>query len=379
MFGWEFPPYNTGGLGTACYGLTKSLSKQGVNVLFALPRKLDLNEDFLKFLFAGVPECSSFNAYSSIYLKNNPLFKTNTLLEAVNEYAAKVPGLIKGLSFDLIHAHDWLTIKAGLAAKRASGKPLVMHVHATEFDRAGGNGVNQAVYEIERQGMQESDLIITVSNFTKNKIVEHYGVNPDKVRVVHNGVELKDNRRIKRYRDKKVVLFLGRLTLQKGPDYFLYAAKKVLSYCPDALFVMAGKGDMMPLLINKAIELGISDKFLFTGYLSEEHKSKVYQMADLFVMPSVSEPFGITPLESLTNGTPVIISRQSGVSEVLNHCLKIDFWDVDQLTNKIVSVLNYQPLHDCLSLKGSQEVLRLNWDEPARKCVRVYNELARSG
>lgn len=374
MFGWEFPPHNTGGLGTACYGLTKSLSRQGVDVSFVLPRKVDINEDFLEFLFADVPRASMINAYSSI--KPGSEKRVNSLLETVNDYADRVDALIKDLSFDVIHAHDWLTIKAGIRAKELTGKPLVMHVHATEFDRGGGNGVNQAVYNIERRGMHESDLVITVSYFTKNKIVEHYGVDPQKVVVVHNGVESSLGYGVRQYnKDKRVVLFLGRLTLQKGPDYFLRAARQVINYCPDTLFVMAGKGDMMPLLIDKSIELGVSDNFIFTGYLREEDKQSVYQMADLFVMPSVSEPFGITPLESLTNGTPVIISRQSGVSEVLNHCLKIDFWDVNQLTNKIVSVLNHQPLHDCLSLNGCLEAAKLNWDEPAARCAEVYNSL----
>ncbi|MBD3312260.1 glycosyltransferase [archaeon] len=374
MFGWEFPPHNTGGLGTACYGLTKSLSRQGVDVSFVLPRKVDVNEDFLEFLFADVSRASMINAYSSFTQAGKEY--CNSLLEAVNKYADRVDALIKSLEFDVIHAHDWLTIKAGIRAKELTGKPLIMHVHATEFDRTGGNGVNQAVYNIERRGMHESDLVITVSNFTKDKIVKHYGVDPQKVVVVHNGVELPLVYRVRQYKkDKRIVLFLGRLTLQKGPDYFLRAARKVLYHCPKTLFLMAGKGDMMPLLIDKSIELGVSDNFIFTGYLREKDKKSVYQMADLFVMPSVSEPFGITPLESLINGTPVIISRQSGVSEVLSHCLKVDFWDVNQLTNKIVSVLNHQPLHDCLSINGCLEAAKLNWDEPAARCAEVYNNL----
>jgi len=376
MFGWEFPPFNTGGLGTACYGLTKELSKQGVNVCFVLPRKVNVKAGFLKFLFAGISEFSSVTAYSSSSsssVKGVPY--GNNLMEAVNNYAINAINIALNENFDVIHAHDWLTIRAGITAKELSGKPLIFHVHATEFDRTGGNGVNQQVYDIEREGMHKADMVVTVSNYTRNKIINHYGVNPDKVRVIHNGGEPKGGFSSKR-KGKKTVLFLGRITLQKGPDYFLYTARRVLDYCPNTQFVMAGKGDMMCSLINRSIEMGISDKFLFTGYLSESDKEQVYKIADLFVMPSVSEPFGITPLESLTNGTPVLISKQSGVSEVLTHCLKTDFWDVNDMSNKIISVLNHSELHECLSVNGFQEVCKLNWSAPASKCVNFYNKLA---
>jgi glycosyltransferase involved in cell wall biosynthesis len=252
-------------------------------------------------------------------------------------------------------------------------------VHATEFDRTGGNGVNQVVYNLERQGMHLADSIIAVSNFTKNKIVEHYGINPDKVQVVYNAIEFNGNHFSHEHfgikKGNKVVLFMGRITLQKGPDYFLYAAKRVLEVDPNVRFIIAGSGDMATRMIEKAAELGIADKVLFAGFLRGPDIDKAYQMADLFVMPSVSEPFGLTPLEAMRNKTPVLISKQSGVSEVINNCLKVDFWDIDKMANQIIGTLKYQEAHDSLRENGFCEVQKFNWDEPARKCIDIYRKV----
>ncbi len=397
MFGWEFPPHNSGGLGTACYGLTKGLKNNSVDVTFVLPRKVDVDADFIKFVYGDenidlrVKKQYIFNsllqAYSTqdsydsrlfVEKEKKPAIYGNNLFEEVERYGMVGGQIAEMEDFDLIHAHDWLTFKAALAAKKVSGKYLVVHIHATEFDRTGGNGVNQYVYDIERQGMQQADKVIAVSNYTKKKIIEHYGISPDKIEVVHNAIDFENYAMEKLHalkKQNKVVLFLGRLTLQKGPDYFVYTAKKVLEHYPDVIFVMAGSGDMEKYIIRKVADLGIAHKFIFTGFLRGQDQKVAYQMADLYVMPSVSEPFGITPLESLMQGTPVLISKQSGVSEVLDHCLKTDFWDVDDMANKIVSVLKYDELRRCLRDNSSVEVSKFSWNKPAKRCVDIYADL----
>ena len=395
MFGWEFPPFNTGGLGTACYGLTKALSQQGINITFVIPTAPKLiKSDFVDLIVASctgfidikrvssllVPYISS-KGYGSIYRqrriksdKNLGLIYGQNLFEEVNRYAMKAREIAINETFDLIHCHDWMTYLAGIEAKKISKKPLIVQVHATEFDRTGGHP-NQAIYDIERMGMHAADLIIAVSNFTKNKIVEHYGINPEKVFVVHNAVEFtsfpdKEDFRIKS--QDKIVLFLGRITLQKGPDYFIDAAKKVLEKEKNIKFIVAGSGDMEAGMIEKAARLGIAKHVLFTGFLRGDDINRAYKMADLYVMPSVSEPFGITPLEAMRNGTPVIISKQSGVSEVIKNCLKVDFWDIDEMASKIIAVLNYNALHHCLKEHGLIEIKKISWNDSAKKCINVY-------
>ena len=400
MFGWEFPPFNSGGLGTACYGLTKGLANNKVNVTFVLPQvPKGAKADFVKLVSAGniskikikgiktklagymtSEEYASSISYKGIPKEQKSSYGKNLFAE-VYRYSQKAGLIAEHEPHDVIHAHDWMTYQAGIMAKKVSGKPLIIHVHATEFDRTGGNGVNQIVYNLEREGMHKADSIIAVSNFTKNKIVEHYGVHPDKINVVHNAVDFNDNVfdkediGLKKDGDK-VVLFLGRITLQKGPDYFLYSAKKVLEHEPNTKFVVAGSGDMTASMIEKAAEMGIGDKVLFTGFLRGKDIDRAYQMADLYVMPSVSEPFGITPLEAMRNNTPAIISKQSGVSEVVDHCLKADFWDTDKIANQIVGVLRYQEAHRSLKEMGSAEVQKFSWDIPARKCADIYKKIS---
>lgn len=400
MFGWEFPPFNSGGLGTACFGLTKGLHSQGARVTFVLPvSNPDMKAEFVKLVSADVSKgikkigISSpirgymtseeyYREHSKAVLKQGqprkvPLYG-KSLFEEVRRYAVKAGLIAKHEEFDVIHAHDWMTYQAGLHAKKKSGKPLVIHVHATEFDRTGDNP-NQYVYEIERQGMHEADKILAVSNFTKNKIIKHYDIPSEKIEVVHNAVEFNEHRfeeeTFKIKETDKIVLFLGRITIQKGPDYFLYAAKRALEIDPNIKFIVAGSGDMEQFMIEKAAEFGIADKVLFTGFLRGKDIDKAYQMADLYVMPSVSEPFGITPLEAMRNNTPVIISKQSGVSEVISHCLKVDFWDVDQLVNKMVGVLRYQELSDTLKHHGGLEVKKFDWNHPAKHCMEIYKKV----
>lgn len=278
--------------------------------------------------------------------------------------------------YDIIHCHDWMTYPAGIEAKKVSGKKLVVHLHATEFDRTGGNSVNEYVYNIEKDGFEKADRVIAVSNFAKNMITQHYGINPEKIDVVHNAVE-KEHKKFQELKPGKesLILFLGRITLQKGPEYFVYAAKKVLEKRKDVKFVMVGTGDMLERMINLTIDLGINDHFLFTGFLEGEALDKVYSMARLYVMPSVSEPFGITPLEAITNGTPVLISKQSGVSEVLQHALKVDFWDVNEMANKMLAVLKHDELHQTLRDNAQAQVHSVSWDKSARKVLDVYKKV----
>lgn len=391
MFGWEFPPFNSGGLGTACYGLTKGMHHKGAKVTFVLPKaNSSMKAEFVKIISADLKTIevnSLLKGYMTEQSYKHELVISNSgvpnlygrnLMEEVKRFALNAKKIATMEKYDIIHAHDWLTYLAGIEAKKVSGKPLVIHIHATEFDRSGEH-VNQEVYDIERQGFEQSDHIIAVSNLTKNIVVSRYGINPDKITVVHNAVEFNDHKfddetlRIKE--NDKLVLFLGRITMQKGPDYFVYAAKKALEFDPNIKFIMAGSGDMERFVIEKVAEFGISDKFLFTGFLRGKEIDRAYQMADLYVMPSVSEPFGITPLEAMRNNTPVIISKQSGVSEVVSHCLKVDFWDINQLVNKMLGVLHYQELHECLKHHGSMEVKKFNWDIPAEKCIDVYKKV----
>jgi glycogen(starch) synthase len=355
MLGWEFPPFISGGLGTACYGLTKALDQLGVKVTFVLPKMVDSRyTTHVKLLTPG--SCGR---------------------DEVHRYAAMAMELAQEEEFDVIHAHDWMTYPAAVGVAALTGKPLVVHIHSTEFDRSGEH-VNQLVYDIERQGLQQADKVIAVSQFTRGIVISRYGIPGDKVEVVYNGVERNGNwsvAPIRIRREEKIVLFLGRITMQKGPEYFLYAAKKVLELMDNVKFVMAGSGDLMHRSVELAAQLGIGHKVLFTGFLRGGDVRRIYKLADLYVMPSVSEPFGIAPLEALDNDVPVIISKQSGVSEVLRHALKVDFWDVNEMANKMVAVLKYPPLQMTLRSHGNFEVRKLRWRDAARRCLEIYQDM----
>ena len=399
MFGWEFPPMSSGGLGTACYGLTKGLSRRGVEITLVLPHSPeDYNSEFVKVISPNFkskftikkivsalkPYMSSEDYQRSIVRnqKRNVKIYGSNLLEEVYRFAAAAAEIAEEEDFDVIHCHDWMTFGAGIIAKMKKNKPLVVHVHATEFDRSGGSGVNQQVYDIERQGMHAADRIIAVSSYTKNIIVNHYGISPQKVQVVHNAVDYKEPDFSEQFgikKNDKIVLFLGRITLQKGPDYFVYAAKKVLEKEKNVKFIMVGTGDMEAKMIEKAAELGISDKILFAGFLGPQDVDRAFLMADVYVMPSVSEPFGITALEAMKNDTPVIVSKQSGVSEVITHCFKVDFWDINELSSKIISLLRYSTLHHSMKENARMEIRKFTWDVPADKCIDVYGRVIHHG
>jgi len=400
MYGWEFPPHNSGGLGVACYGLTRGLVAQGADVRFVLPRRYPVADTGAKMIFASEAnplDGEQARRFASGYLTEDELkFLRGQypelqygpgLFDEVLRYAALSPMVALAQQPDVIHMHDWLSFPAGMAAKRATGAPLVAHVHATEFDRTGFGKVNQSIYDIERRGVHEADKVVAVSDYTKKILVDHYGIDPDKVEVVHNGIDLDDvavatiaEERAKELKDAgwSVVLFVGRLTLQKGPDYFLDAAHKVLAYRPNTFFVVSGSGDMAQQIIDRAAYLGIGDRVLFTGFMRNKELARMYGSADLVVMPSVSEPFGIVPLESLLNGTPVLISKQSGVSEVIKNSLKVDFWDTDEMANKIISVLDHPSLKETLATEGGREARAQVWDKVAARCMMVYKKLTRA-
>jgi len=416
MFGWEFPPHITGGLGTACYGMTKGIMNNGHNVIFVVPKaygdeskdvrivnasnvKLDLrNKVFseywkeLKYIEIDsilIPYADDEEFYR-ITRKYNHSTEVNesvfskqfqfsgkygkNLMEEVKRYALVAAQVAATQEHDIIHAHDWLTYEAGIAAKEVSGKPLVVHMHATEFDRSGEN-VNPVVFDIEKRGMQMADRVITVSNLTRNIVINKYGIEPSKVFTVHNAVEPNDRLDYKEERGvkEKVVTFLGRITFQKGPEYFVEAAYKILQRDDNIRFVMAGSGDMLNKMVRRVAELKIATKFHFTGFLKGEEVDRMFSLSDVYVMPSVSEPFGISPLEAMRSNVPVIISKQSGVSEVLHHAIKVDFWDIDALADSIWGLTHYDGLSKMFVSMGKHEVDEMKWDNASAKVIDVYN------
>lgn len=413
MFGWEFPPFNAGGLGTACHGLTKGLKNHDVDVTFVIPKMVgdfDPNNTHVNLLISNslfldseeyeglkveivdsmLAEYIDPDAYDEKISSFRERIKTlrydpkssnedfygGNLHEEVYRYSEKARVIALMDDYDLIHAHDWMTYEAGIKAKEATGKPLVVHIHATEFDRTCGHP-NQYIYDLERKGFHVADKIIAVSQLTKNKVVEHYGIPPEKVDVVHNGVEFKGmSTEFEEFSsDSKTVLYLGRMTMQKGPEYFINAAKKVIDYDSDVKFVMAGGGDMEGYLVHRVAELGMAKNFMFTGFLRGKEIDQAYKMSNVFVMPSVSEPFGITPLEAIRNKTPCIISKSSGVSEVLDHCLKVDFWDIDMMSNMMIAALNFGNLNESLSDNAISDIGKFDWTKSASKCVSVYRNV----
>jgi glycogen(starch) synthase len=440
MLGWEFPPFISGGLGTACYGLTKAMSSIGTDIMFVLPRPV--STPFSTHVRLVSPRANSplaaptaefrldefdhvtfrtVNAALSPYntpadyqqaARESSVTKTKAdgsaaeptpesmhavvhkpaavsstapagspyggdLFAEIQRYALLSTEIARNETFEVVHAHDWMTFPAGLAVAAMKNVPLIVHVHSTEFDRSGAN-IDQRIYDIERRGMHGAMKVIAVSYLTKNQVTHQYGVDPSKVEVVYNAIEQNgngfDQEKYSIHKDEKIVLFLGRITMQKGPEYFLAAAKKVLEVMDNVKFVMAGSGDMIRRTIEMAAAMGIGHKVLFTGFLRGGDVEKVFRMADLYVMPSVSEPFGIAPLEAMSHDVPVIISKQSGVSEVLTHALKVDFWDVNEMANKIVAVLKHPPLASMLREHGSFEVRRLQWVDAARQCVQIYGQ-----
>ena len=364
MIGWEYPPFKVGGLGTHCYGLTRSLADKDVKVDFYMPKtKHKSGSDKENLVIKAVGETEVFP-----YDRPDDKELGGRFFESVYRYNELLAQKVQG-KYDLVHCHDWLTMKAGVILKEKMGVPLVLTVHSTEYDRSGWLHPNEWFINIEKEGMEKADKIIAVSHFTKRVIVEKYGIHPDKVSVVHNAVYP-----IGEGEKQNIVLFLGRLTIQKGPEFFLKAAKKVLEF-EDCRFVVAGMGDMLPRLIGQAIDMGISNKVIFTGLLTEDEVQHIYKISNVYVMPSVSEPFGITALEAISAGTPTIVSKTAGVSEAFRNCLRVDFWDTDEMANKIISLLRYDPLRNTLAEHGKHEIELFTWERVAGKTIDVYKEV----
>ncbi len=422
MFGWEFPPHISGGLGTACYGLTNGLSYfDDMDILFVVPKAFgDEDQSKLRLIGANDRVLSEGNVHYQALMKKIRFMEVNSsiipytdpeeyfklmeqdksggkqfvharfsgkleftggygpnLFQEIANYAAVAADIAAAEDFDVIHSHDWLTYPAGMAAKQVSGKPLVVHVHATDFDRSGGN-VNPGVYEMEKRGMEAADKVITVSNLTRNTVIHNYGIKAEKVVTVYNAVDpvvQQENIQVTKGFNEKIVTFLGRITLQKGPEYFIEVARKVLQKMDNVRFVMAGSGDMMIKMIWHAASLRIMDRFHFTGFLKGDDVYRMFSLTDVYVMPSVSEPFGISPLEAMQSSVPVIISQQSGVAEILKHAVKIDFWDIDAMADAIYGILNYEALSKTFKKYGKEEVENLKWENSARKVREVYTTL----
>jgi len=481
MLGWEFPPFITGGLGTACYGLTRAMSARGTEISFVLPKsvgsdftdhvklltpqsrsaaegdrapsavastfKPDIKptpvdtqgkEAFRNVVIKAVPSHMVTSVYPGGGLQYTSTGQTNPggigfihskppatqqqtqtaqadtsesdagsstatvtapppaqdisyhgdLFNEAHRYADLCLDLAKGEDFDVIHAHDWLTFPAAQAVSKATGKPWIAHVHSTEYDRSG-EGANVRIAQYERDGVSQADRVIAVSEFTRKILINRYGMDKSRCDVVYNGVERAISNGTLRSepvappagikKGEKVVLYLGRVTMQKGPEYFIAAAKKVLEKMDNVKFVMAGSGDQIERTIEQAAKAGIGSKITFTGFLRGDDVRRVYEMADVYVMPSVSEPFGIAPLEAIAHDVPVIISRTSGVSEVLEHALKVDFWDTHDIANKIIAVLRHPPLSKTMREHADMEVRELTWEGAATKCEAVYAELTGAG
>ena len=412
MFGWEFPPHILGGLGTASYGLTEGMSKCGnMDITFVIPRPWgDEDKSFANIIGAGqVPVAWRdvsreyveerignlmnpdlyFRLRDHIYADFNYM-KTNdlgciefsgrypdNLLEEINNYSITAGVLARTLDFDIINSHDCLTYPAGIHAKQVTGKPLVIHVHATDYDRSRGN-VNPTVFNIERDGMLHADHIITVSNLTRQTVIEKYGIDPAKVTTVHNAViplspELLNVEVTKP--KEKIVTFLGRITMQKGPEYFVEAAAKVLKNDKNVRFVMAGSGDMMEKMIDLAARRGISDRFHFPGFQKGKQVYEMLKASDVYIMPSVSEPFGISPLEAMQMGVPSIISKQSGCAEILTNVIKTDYWDIDAMADAIHAIITYPALYNQLREDGLAEVAQITWEKAGQKVIDIYNRV----
>ena len=423
MFGWEFPPHIAGGLGTACEGIVKGLAHNGVETLFVMPNasgdedqtcttilnasdvavsnvSTTVDEFLSKVRFINVdsnivPYVDPEEYFEAIEkMKKEALTETSvgfgqkfkfsgkygaSLMEEVSRYA-QVGGTIAVQykdQFDVIHAHDWLTYLAGIAAKELTGKPLVVHVHATSYDRGDEKHIDTRVLDIETRGMMAADRVVTVSDLTRNIVINRYGIDPAKVVTVHNAVDFsgRENLSIEKGVKDKVVTFLGRITFQKGPEYFIEAAAKVLKRTKNVRFVMAGSGDMMNKAIRQVARLGISDRFHFTGFLRGSDVQKMFALSDVYIMPSVSEPFGISPLEAMRSGVPSVISHQSGAAEVLKYALKVDFWDVDAMADDIYALLTYPALQQFAARQGYDEVNELKWNGATAKLKKVYESI----
>ena len=412
MFGWVFPPHILGGLGSACYGLTKGMYNNGdMEISFVIPKPQgdeekgfaniiganctpvawrDVNRDYVEGRIGKVMDPQLYfdlrdHIYADFnYMRLNDLgcieFSgryPDNIIEEINNYSIVAGVISRTIPCDVIHSHDWLTYPAGIHAKNVTGKPLVIHVHATDFDRSRGN-VNPTVFGIEKDGMENADHIITVSDLTRRTVIDKYGISHDKVTTVHNAVSPLSDELLnlpRREKKDKVITFLGRITMQKGPEYFVEAAAKVLQKNRNVRFVMAGSGDMMDDMIRLAAKRNIADRFHFTGFLRGRQVYEMLADSDVYVMPSVSEPFGISPLEAMEMGVPSIISKQSGCAEILDYVIKTDYWDIDAMADAMHALVSYPGLHNMLRDKGIEEIHRITWEKAGKKVIDIYRQV----
>lgn len=376
MIGWELPPFNSGGLGVASFFIASHL-KNKINLIFALPKKLPIKNTPFNVIFADekIEIIEGYLKYKGIIVEG--------LIEEVLTYGIRLLSVIKrnGIKVDIIHAHDWLGGVAGVYLKDHLKKPLIIHVHATEIERTGNNP-NPLIYNLEKDCFQKADLLITVSSLTKKIVSEFYDINPDKIKPVPNGIdfEIYPNKEPKfiielKKQDYKIVTFIGRLVLQKGPDYLLKTLKYVQNFIPKVKYIFVGSGDMLSYLIKIAYEDNVLDKVIFTGFLRDSELWGVYKYSDLLVSPSVFDPFGLVPLEAIKFKVPVIISKTTGCGEYLYHCLKVDFWDIKLMANYIVGILKYQPLRNELIKNSFEELYKFDWEDRANQIVNIYSYL----
>lgn len=411
MFGWEYPPHVFGGLATANFGISEGLAAQGdIETVLCLPHPFgDESKDACRIVaMNAVPiawrdvsrehvenrvgaimnpdyyyKCRDHIYADFNYMNLNDLGciefgagYSGYLPDAINNYSIVAGVVARTENFDIIHAHDWLTYPAGIHAKQVSGKPLCIHVHATDFDRSRGN-VNPTVYGIEKNGMDNADCIMCVSELTRQTVINHYHQDPRKCFTVHNAVyplkeELQAIPRPDHTGKEKVVTFLGRITMQKGPEYFVEAANMVLKRTKNIRFCFAGSGDMMDAMIQLAAERGIADKFHFPGFMRGKQVYECLKASDVYVMPSVSEPFGISPLEAMQCGTPSIISYQSGCAEILHNCIKVDYWDIHALADAMYSICTNESLFRYLQEEGKNEVDQITWVKVGAWIRKLY-------
>ena len=393
--GWEFPPNSWGGLGNACYGLVKGLIHNGIKVKLVLPNKQKSFLNDCKIIHAPAIKHNIEKKYSKETSIKKKIYNTlyTNLFKRVSHYTTSCRNISDVENFDIIHAHDWMTFKAAIKIKKSKNKPLIVHVHSTEVDRQGINNIKKEIYNIEKNGMEIADKIIAVSNFTKKRIIKYYKISPKKIEVIHNAITLKrsgcnkkeidkiknlikkQSEKINTNKKKFKVLFLGRLTAQKGPGYFIDTAHKILQSKNNVEFIVVGDGDMKNKIIKKATKLGISKNIIFTGYLQGCQIDSIYKLADVYVMPSVCEPFGLAPLESMKNGTPVILSKDAGVCEIIKNCLKVNYWNINQMAKKVIQLLESPLLHKKLSINGKKEIKKISWNKTAQKCKVLYKQI----
>lgn len=411
MLSWELPPAIVGGVGMVCAEICKELSNyEDIYIEYAMPygpqhympfssncKVIGVQHQTIEYKnikFRKIPTLLSCYQTSQEYTQRyEEVSKINSgeykspkqiyganLLQEVELYSRRIVAMYKNASFDVIHAHDWTTMKAAIELKKVTGIPVIFHVHITEYDKTGNCGGHPEIIAIEKYALEHADSIVAVSNYVKKQLLEKYAAPEHKITVIHNamiGDLVKSMTKQQLFPGKKTVLFMGRMTLQKGPEYFLRAAKKVLEFRDDIRFVVAGGGDQLQAMISLAQHLGISEQVYFHGgAYTRVEAERYYTSSDVFVMPSVSEPFGVVPYEAIVKGTPTIISKQSGISEVLNHTLKVDFWDIDEMAHKILALIDYTPLHTCIQEFAYNEIDKHTWDKSVSKIVNLYSSLS---